>query len=163
MGNTVFTKDESNATLTVERAFPAPLSRVWQAFTDAEILDQWWAPRPWKAETISMDFRVGGHWHYAMNGPDGERHFGRMDYLEIEAERSYKAKDVFADASGAADKSLPQQQFDTRFSSDGEQTRVVVVVRYASLEDMQKIIEMGMQEGFAMAQDQLEALLGAER
>lgn len=159
MGKTLFTKDDKNATLTVERLFPAPRSRVWQAFTDAAILDQWWAPKPWKAETITMDFRVGGHWHYAMKGPDGETHYGRMSYLEIEPERFYETRDVFADASGATDESLPQQRFETTFTSEGEATRVEVVVHYASREDLEKIIAMGMQEGLTTAQDQLEDLL----
>jgi len=159
MGKTVFTKDEKNATLTIERVFPAPRHRVWQAFTDAAILDQWWAPKPWKAETITMDFRVSGHWHYAMKGPDGETHYGRTNYLEIEPERFYRAHDVFADASGAANESLPQQRFDTTFTAEEGATRVVVVSRYASLADLEQIIAMGMQEGLTMAQDQLEALL----
>jgi uncharacterized protein YndB with AHSA1/START domain len=159
MGKTVFTKDEKNATLTIERTFDAPRSRVWQAMTDARILDQWWAPKPWKTETTHMEFRVGGYWLYSMNGPDGEQHFGRMNFLEIDPERRYKADDVFADAAGETNQSLPQQTFDTTLVEDGDRTRVVIVVSCRSLEDLEKIIAMGMQEGLTMAHDQLDALL----
>jgi len=159
MSKTVFTRNESDATLTIERTFSAPRDRVWQAYTDPGILDQWWAPRPWRAETKSMQFVVGGHWHYAMIGPDGEQHFGRMDFLEIEPGHRYKASDSFTDAEGRIDRSLPVQTFETTFSDAGEGTKVVVLVEYASLADMQRILEMGMQEGLTMAQDQLEALL----
>jgi uncharacterized protein YndB with AHSA1/START domain len=158
-GKTIFTKDEKNATLTIERVFPAAADRVWQALTDPAILDQWWAPAPWKTETVYMDFRVGGYWHYAMNGPEGEQHFGRMDYLEIGPGRRYRSSDVFCDAEGHANESLPRQEMSIRVLEEDCQTKVVSVVQYASLDDMNTILEMGMQEGLSTAQDQLEALL----
>lgn len=159
MGKTVVTRDDENATLTIERTFDAAQSRIWKSMTDAVILDQWWAPAPWKTETVHMDFTVGGYWHYAMKGPDGEKHFGRMDFLEIEPGRRYMAADVFADESGETDASLPRQTFETTLSEEAGWTRVVIVVTYASLEDLEKVLAMGMQEGLTMAQDQLEALL----
>ena len=162
MGKTGFTKKEENATLTIERVFPASRSRVWNAMTDAAILDQWWAPSPWKTKTVSMDFRVGGYWLYSMNGPAGEQHFGRMNYLEIEPERRFKSSDVFADEKGNANESLPRQVMDITFVEQGEETKVVTVVQYGSLEDLNKILEMGMQEGLSMAHDQLETLLRAQ-
>jgi uncharacterized protein YndB with AHSA1/START domain len=159
MGKTTFTKDEQNARLTIERTFRAPRSRVWEALTHPAILDQWWAPKPWMAQTLHMDFRVGGYWHYAMNGPDGEQHFGRMSYLEIEPEQRFMAADVFADESGTAVEDLPTQTFETTLAEEGDTTTVVIVVQYKSLEDLERIIAMGMQEGLTMAQDQLALLL----
>lgn len=159
MGNTTFTIDEQDATLTVERIFSAPPSQVWQAMTDATLLDRWWAPRPWRAQTLHMDFQVGGYWHYAMKGPDGDEHYGRMSFVEIEPGRRYKAIDVFADASGEANDELPKQTFVTTLAEDGHGTKLVTVIRYESLEDLEKIIEMGMQEGLTIAQDQLEQLV----
>lgn len=159
MNKTSIERDLDKATLTIRRRFDAPRSRVWQAYTDAALLDQWWAPKPWKTETLTMDFRVGGHWHYSMNGPDGEQHFGRMDFVEIEPETRYVAADVFADENGAANPELPTQTFTTSFIDEGATTRVIVVVDYDSVEDLQTVVEMGMEEGVTMAQDQLEALL----
>lgn len=159
MSKTQFTRDEQNARLTIERIFPAAPSRVWQALTDPTFLDQWWAPHPWRTQTIHMDFRVGGYWHYAMNGPDGEQHFGRMDYIEIEPEASFKSADVFCDVAGNAIDALPRQVIDNRLIADGDHTRLVTLVQYASVEDMNRIFEMGFREGLTMAQDQLEALL----
>lgn len=161
MGKTTFTRDDANARLTIERTFGASRERVWNALTDPALLEQWWAPRPWKTETVTMDFSVGGRWFYAMVGPEGERHFCRMDYVAIEPGRRYKAEDAFTDESGTPIESLPRQTFETTLHEDGPgRTRVVTVVDYASLEDLEKILEMGMQEGLTMAQDQLEALLG---
>jgi uncharacterized protein YndB with AHSA1/START domain len=109
-----------------------------------------------------MDFRVGGYWHYAMNGPQGEQHFGRMDYLEIQPEGRFLASDVFCDADGNADESLPRQNMDFRFIAEAGGTKLVTIVQYASLDDLNRILAMGMQEGLTMAQDQLEALLARE-
>ena len=67
-----FVVNKENNTITVKREFAADRSLVWDAYTKPEILDQWWAPRPWKARTKTMDFRNGGHWHYAMVGREGE-------------------------------------------------------------------------------------------
>jgi uncharacterized protein YndB with AHSA1/START domain len=59
---TIYSKDASNKKLKVEREFDAPVAQVWNAWTQPELLDQWWAPKPWKANTKSMDFREGGRW-----------------------------------------------------------------------------------------------------
>jgi uncharacterized protein YndB with AHSA1/START domain len=159
MSKTRFTRDETNARLTIERVFPAPVSRVWQAMTDATILDQWWAPKPWQTKTVRMDFRVGGYWLYSMNGPEGEQHFGRMDYLEIEPERRYKSEDIFCDAEGKAVESLPRQRIENTLIEEAGRTKLVTVVQYESVEAMNQIFEMGFKEGLSMAYDQLEAFL----
>ncbi|MHB1279027.1 MAG: SRPBCC family protein, partial [Bacteroidia bacterium] len=78
-----FLVDKENKKIRVERSFNAPLDLVWAAWTEPEILDQWWAPKPWRAETKSMDFRVGGRWLYCMAGPEGERHWCLFDYKTI--------------------------------------------------------------------------------
>jgi PhnB protein len=160
VNKTITQSDLEKKTLTIERRFNAPRSRVWQAYTEAALLDRWWAPEPYTAETVTMDFRVGGYWHYAMIGPDGARHFGRMDYQDIEPQNHYASVDVFCDENGIADDSLPRQEFVTTFVDEGKTTQVVVVASYDSVEDLRKVIEMGIEEGITRAQDQLEQLLG---
>ena len=61
-----FNVDKSTKTVSVNRAFAADLSLVWDAFTKQEILDQWWAPKPWGSKTKAMNFEVGGRRFYAM-------------------------------------------------------------------------------------------------
>ena len=163
MSKTQFTKDTDKARLTIERVFAAPRERVWRYMTEPKLLDQWWAPDPWKAETIVMDFRVGGHWHYAMKGPEGETHYGLMEFVDIEEGRSYKADDAFCDAEATPIEGLPRQVFENRFEDRDGKTRVVTVIDYASVEDLERILDMGMQEGLTAAQDQLEALLAKEK
>ena len=61
-----FTVDKATATIYITREFAADLDLVWDAFTKAEILDQWVGPKPYRVQTKEMDFRVGGRWLYAM-------------------------------------------------------------------------------------------------
>jgi uncharacterized protein YndB with AHSA1/START domain len=80
---TIYSKDAANKKIKVVREFDASVEQVWKAWTERELLDQWWAPKPWKANTQSMDFRNGGLWLYYMEGPDGSRHYCRVDYKSI--------------------------------------------------------------------------------
>ena len=67
-----FTVDKTTKTVFVNREFAADLSLVWDAFTKQEILDQWWAPKPWVSKTKFMNFEVGGRRFYAMVSPEGQ-------------------------------------------------------------------------------------------
>ena len=156
---TIYTKDQSNKKLSVVREFDAPLNRVWKAWTESQLLDQWWAPKPWKAITQSMDFRDGGTWLYYMQGPDGSRHYCRVDYKTIVAGKSFSGNDLFCDENGNPNKDMPQMMWDCQFRSTGAGTKVEVEITFASEEDLQKIVEMGFKEGFAAAHNNLDELL----
>lgn len=80
---TIFSKDLPNKKLTVVRAFDAPLDLVWKAWTESEMLDQWWAPKPYRAETKTMDFREGGFLLYRMVGPDEDTSWCKENFKTI--------------------------------------------------------------------------------
>ena len=90
-----FYVDKENKKISVERTFKAPLEKVWAAFTEKEILDQWWAPKPWRTQTKSLNFTVGGYWLYAMKGPEGETHWCRADYKSINDLKAFRLKMLF--------------------------------------------------------------------
>ena len=154
-----FLVDKENNSLTVRREFAAERKLVWAAYTQSDLLDQWFAPKPWKAKTKSMDFREGGFWLYAMCGPKGEEHWGRMDYLKINPIESYSAKDGFCDEGGNLSDELPQALWDARFEELSENTLVHNIVTYKSLSDLETVIQMGMKEGLTMALEGLDLLL----
>jgi uncharacterized protein YndB with AHSA1/START domain len=158
-----FTVDKENNKLVVEREFAAPLHNVWAAFTQAELLDQWWAPKPWQARTKTMDFREGGFWLYAMVGPEGEEHWGRTDYKTINPKSSFTATDSFVDSEGTINPELPSANFKNDFRETGDTTTVTMVTTYAKLEDLETVINMGMKEGLTMALENLDALLEKQR
>src|SRR5688572_29631876 len=155
-------KDLDNKKMTITRSFDAPISDVWRAWTESELLDQWWAPKPWKAETKSMDFSVGGYWLYAMVGPDNTKHWARMDYTEINPVRSFSAKDSFCDDKGNRNKDLPVMDWNVSFHESETGTKVNVVMKFEKETDIEKIIEMGFEEGFAAALTNLDHYLSTQ-
>ena len=159
MHKPTFTENLEQNTMTVERSFDAPLERVWAAWTQRELLEQWWAPLPWKARTKSFDFREGGHWLYYMEGPEGERHWCLVEYRTIELLKGFTGFDAFCDEKGTPNRDLPAMDWDNRFEGDDKRTDVRVTITFVSVEDMKRIVEMGFKEGFTMGLDQLESLL----
>jgi len=145
--------------LFVSRTYESSLSALWKAWTTAELLDQWWGPRPWRAETKLMDFREGGAWHYAMVGPDGEKHRSIAKYITIENEKYILAKDGFCDQDGLMNPSYPQNLWETRFIDTAEKCRVEITLTFDSPTDLDTTLEMGFEEGFTMGLNQLENLL----
>ena len=151
-----FTVNKENNTVNVTREFGANLSLVWEAWTNPEILDQWWAPKPWKTETVTMDFREGGTWLYYMQGPEGERHYCKNDYIKIEIEKMFSGLDAFCDENGKTNEQFPRTEWVNHFNQNGNTTTVTIKAQYASLEDLEKIIAMGFKEGFTMALENLD-------
>jgi PhnB protein len=143
----------------VKREFNAPVSKVWAAFTESDLLDQWWAPKPWKARTKTMDFREGGYWLYAMVGPDNSEQWCRADFLTIDPQKLFTAMDAFCDINGKVDMTFPRPVWNVKFNSVGNSTIVDVECNFEKPEDLQKYIEMGFQEGFTAALENLDELL----
>lgn len=156
-----FIADKKNNTITIKREFAAQRQLVWDCYTTSALLDQWFAPKPFTTKTKSMDFRVGGHWHYAMVEPDGQEYWGRMDYQTIRPIDNYTVLDAFSDESGSVNPDLPRANWDVTFIADAEHTLVQTVVTYKSSEDLEKVIQMGMQEGLRSTLERLDELLAA--
>lgn len=156
---TIYTQDRANKKIKVVREFDASVEKVWKAWTEPQLLDQWWAPKPWKAVTQSMDLRAGGRWFYYMQGPDGERHYCKVDYETVTPNKFYSGTDAFCDENGNTSTEMPSMHWDISFNSSGNTTKVEVEITFASETDFDKIIEMGFKEGFAAAHKNLDELL----
>lgn len=152
----------SNRQLRVERTFDAPVALVWKAWTQSDLLDQWWAPKPWKANTQSMNFREGGSWRYYMEGPDGTRHYCKTEYKSIVPNNSYTGFDGFCDEHGKINTDLPGMDWKCLFHAEGDTTKVEVEITFATEDDLHKIVEMGFKEGFAAAHNNLDELLAKQ-
>lgn len=152
-----FTVDKASKTVFINREFATDLSLVWDAFTKQEILDQWWAPKPWASKTKSMDFEVGGRRFYAMVSPEGEEHWAIQEFTSITPKTNFKMVDTFADQDGNPD--LPGSDWDYNFSEQNGTTKVSITIYNDSLERMENTIEMGFQGGFTMTLNYLEELL----
>ena len=156
---TQVSKDVANKKIVVVREFDAPLVEVWKAWTEKELLDQWWAPKPWQAKTKSMDFREGGTWFYSMVGPDGKENHCRVDFKTIVENVSYTGYDAFCDENGNITPDPPGMHWFCKFSPMGGGTKVEVEITFATQADMEKIIEMGFEVGFTAAHGNLDELL----
>jgi uncharacterized protein YndB with AHSA1/START domain len=154
-----FTVDKATKTVFVNREFDAGLSLVWDAFTKQEILDQWWAPKPWASKTKIMDFKVGGRRFYAMVSPEGQEHWSVQKFTSISPKSNFKMSVAFADAAENPD--LPGSDWDLNFSEQNGTTKVSITIYNESLVRMEKMIEMGFQGGFTMTLNYLETLLAS--
>lgn len=156
-----FTVDKATKTVFVNREFDATLDLVWDAFTKAEILDQWWAPKPYLSKTKVMDFKVGGQRFYAMVSPEGQEHWSLQQYKSITPKTNFKYLNAFADKD--ANPSLPGSDWDLNFSEANGLTTVRISIYNESLERMEQMIAMGFQGGFTMTLDELARQLSAKK
>ncbi len=152
-----FTVDKTAKTVFISREFDADLSLVWDAFTKAEILDQWVAPKPWTSKTKYMDFKVGGRRVYAMVSPEGQERWAIQEYKSISPKTNFKLFNAFADKD--ENPVLPGSDWDYTFSEQNGRTKVNITIYNESLERMEKMIEMGFKEGFTMSINNLDNLL----
>ena len=156
-----FTVDKTAKTVYITREFDAELSLVWDAFTKAELIDQWIAPKPMTSKTKYQDFKVGGKRFYAMISPEGQERWAMQEYTSISPKTNFKMHNAFADAAGNPE--LPGSEWDHTFSEqngpDGYRgTKVNITIYNESLERLERILD-GFTQGMKMSLSNLENLL----
>ena len=149
-------KDIPN-TLFIEREIAAPIASVWRCWTEPELFMQWYVPQPWFVSELKMNVVPGGGQTMVFNGPDGERMPLSGIYLEIVPMKRL----IFTD--GYSEGFIPQPaSFMTgcvEFSKTGDdQTAMIWSARHSSEEQVKQHLEMGFEDGWNKAADQLEAL-----
>ena len=154
-----FTIDKTTKTVFVNREFAADHSVVWDAFTRQEILDQWWAPKPWISKTKSMNFEVGGRRVYAMVSPEAEEHWSIQEFTSITPKTNFRMLSSFADKDENINTELPSSDWDLNFSYENGTTQVSMIIRHTSLADLEKMLDMGFQGGFTMTLNYLDKFL----
>ncbi len=154
-----FTTDKATNTIFVNKEFAAGLPLVWDAFTKQEILDQWGAPEPWSAQTISMDFKVGGRRFYKIVSPEGQEHFSVQDYTSISPEKNFNYISGFSDKDSTINPEFYGTENNVDFSEANGVTTVRISIKYKSLAILEMMIERGHQKGLTMTLDNLEKLL----
>jgi uncharacterized protein YndB with AHSA1/START domain len=153
------TVDKAKKTVYITREFDAGLSLVWDAFTKAEILDQWVAPKPFTAHTKFMDFKVGGRRFYAMVSPEGQERWAVQRYTSISPKTNFKMFNAFADKDENLE--LPGSDWDYTFSEQNGRTTVHITIYNESQERMERLLQTGFKEGFTMSMHNLDNVLAA--
>lgn len=152
-----FIVDKETKTVSIHREFAAGLSLVWDAYTKPELLDQWWAPKPFASRTKYMDFKVGGRRFYAMVSPAGDERWAVQKYKSITPKTNFQFFNAFADAE--ENLQLPGSDWDLTFSEHDGATKVSIVIYNESLERLERMIEFGFREGTMAQLNHLEELL----
>ena len=153
-----FNVDKTAKTVYITREFNATLALVWDAFTKAELLDQWVAPAPMRAKTKYMDFEVGGRRFYAMISPDGQERWSVQEFTAITPKTNFKMYNAFSDKD--ENRELPGSDWDYNFSEENGITKVHITIYNESFERLEKLLE-GFKIGFTMTLKNLEDLLAS--
>ena len=153
-----FIVDKQTKTVLITKEFAFELSLVWDAYTKPELLDQWWAPKPMTSRTKAMDFEVGGRRFYAMVSPEGDERWAVQKYTSITPKTNFKFFNAFADKDENLE--LPGSDWDLNFSEQDVKTKVSISIYNESLERMERVIAMGVQQGIEAQLQNLEDLLG---
>lgn len=155
------TKDLDNRTLTITARFDAPVERVWAIYADPRQLEQVWGPPTYPATFVDHELAVGSRVTYFMTGPDGEKFAGYWLVTAVDEPRSFAFDDGFADADFNPNPDLAVGHNTFAFAPDGDATIATYTTVYDSVEDLQQVLEMGMEEGATVAINQIDAFLAS--
>ena len=155
------TQDPEALTFTIVAELSAPPSRVWQVWADPRQLERWWGPPTWPATFVEHDLTVGGRSHYFMTGPDGEQAHGWWQMVTVDEPKALEFEDGFADESGRPNPEMPITRGRVELTETADGTRMTVTSHFATAEQMQQLVAMGMVEGITGAMNQIDDLLAA--
>lgn len=146
-------------TISIVADYPVPLARLWDAYADPRKLERFWGPREWPATFTRHDMAVGGYSHYHMTGPDGTISRGWFRFLTVTPHELIEVEDGFADENGTPNTSMPAMRMTFRFEATESGSRFRSVTYFNSLEEMEKLVQMGMMEGMRSAMSQIDDVL----
>jgi uncharacterized protein YndB with AHSA1/START domain len=153
-------KDPATRSMTISAEFGASVERVWQLWSDPRQLERWWGPPTYPATFVDHQFSPGGRVAYFMTGPEGDRHHGWWRIIAVDAPHRLDFEDGFAHQDGTPNADLPVTTVRVDLDSDGDtRTRMSIHSSFASVEAMEQLLAMGMDEGMKEAMGQMDALL----
>lgn len=152
-------KDATARTLTIAAQFDAPVSRVWEIWSDPRQLERWWGPPTYPATVVDHDLTSGGTVSYFMTGPEGDKHHGWWRVLTVEAPWRLEFEDGFADESGQPVSNMPITTTRVTLQEADGGTRMEIASSFLSDEAMDQLIDMGMEEGIREAVGQIDDVL----
>jgi uncharacterized protein YndB with AHSA1/START domain len=143
--------------LVLTRLIDAPAEKLYRAWTEAELLKQWFAPKPYTTPSAELDVRPGGSSVVVMRGPDGKDMHLPGVYLEVVPNRRLVFTDAYVKAWEPAAK--PFMTVIVTFEEEAGKTRYTATVRHWTVEDREAHEKMGFHEGWGICADQLAELV----
>jgi uncharacterized protein YndB with AHSA1/START domain len=156
---TSVTKDAESLTMTVVAEFAATPRRLWDAYLDPRLLERFWGPPTYPAVFTRHDGCVGGRSEYAMTGPGGEVSRGYWEWVALDELKSFEVLDGFANPDGTANTQMPSMRMVFAFDPTPGGSRVTTTTYFNSADELQKLLEMGIEQGMAEAMGQMDAVL----
>ena len=153
------TKNLEALSLTLVAEFDAGVERVWQIWEDPRQLERWWGPPNYPATFDRFDFQPGGKADYYMTTPEGEKPRGWWRFTAIEAPRKLEFDEGFADEDRAPKDEMGSSHATVNLEDLGGRTRMTIMSTFESEEQMEQMIQMGMEEGMKEAAGQIDAVL----
>jgi uncharacterized protein YndB with AHSA1/START domain len=152
-------KDVTDLTLIFVAQFDATPERVWELWENPRQLEQWWGPPTYPATFVRHDFVVGGESRYFMTGPAGDIAPGWWRIEAIDKPHRLDFANGIAGDDGEPRADIEPMAASATFEAHDGGTRMTVVSRFVDTAQMEKLIDMGMEEGMAQALGQIDALL----
>ena len=156
---TSVSKDPATLTMTVVAEFPVPVQRLWDAYADPRQLELFWGPPTYPARFTRHDMYPGGRSAYVMTGPDGDESRGYWEFLAVRPLESFEVRDGFADPDGVANPELPSMRMVFSFAPTESGSLVSTTTYFNSVEDLDQLIAMGMEQGMREAMAQMDAVM----
>lgn len=153
--------DPESLTLTITAEFEAPVERIWQIYADPRQLEKVWGPPTHPATMVEHELVPGGRTAYFMAGPAGEKYAGYWEVTAVDELRSFEFLDGFADDDFNPNPDLPVSKNVYTFAEHHGGTRATYVGTFASPEDLQQVLEMGVIEGTSLAIGQIDELVAS--
>lgn len=151
--------DLDTLTMTVVADFAASRARLWEAYTDPRQIERFWGPVEWPATFTRHDVFVGGRSSYVMAGPNGERSAGFWEFLAVDEGRSFEVRDGFAGEDGEENAAMPSMRMTFVFEDTEAGSRLVTTTHFGSLDQLEQLLGMGMDEGMRSAMSQIDDVL----
>lgn len=156
---TSVSKDPAALSMTVVAEFPVPVQRLWDAYADPRQLERFWGPPTYPARFTRHDMYPGGRSEYAMTGPAGDVSRGYWEFLSVLPLESFEVRDGFAAEDGSDNHDMPSMRMVFRFSTTATGSQVQTTTYFNSVEDLDQLLAMGMEEGMREAMAQMDAVV----
>lgn len=156
---TSVTKNPEDLTMTVVAEFGVPVERLWDAYADPRQLERFWGPVEWPATFTRHDMFPSGRSEYTMRGPDGEVSAGYWEFVSVDRPKSFEVLDGFANEDGSPNTEMPSMRMTFAFEETAEGSRVTNTTYFASVEQLEQLVEMGMEDGMRSAMSQMDDVI----
>ena len=146
--------------LVISRLVRAPRAKLWRAWTDPQLLKEWWCPKPWTTEVRAFELRPGGAFHTFMRGPEGASSDNPGCFLEIVPQHRIVMTSMLSAGWRPATPWLGMTAVVT-MADEGEGTRYVATVMHPDVATAKRHEEIGFFQGWNTCIDQLESFARA--